>query len=480
MVTKTLGDVVRAAGGLIWVRGLNSRKIVIVHRKTRYGNEWTLPKGHLEQKNPNDAEGAVLEDWSEAALREAHEETKCKKEDLRIESIAGPISYMDDEKPKIVLYFNMTCLSDYDFNQKITDDKEVDEVRLVNVGQALALLKYPKERLLIQEIESLATEPLPKMEPVRLLWLRKAFKSASHRRLDENIGPFEIELKDKTSGILEQLRRHADAETEPNKKTQAEEELERVRRKSNAALEALECSKKALSLGEIEIGWRYLFQAELEQTAIVTDEPTTITTDNNKSLQRTALATLNEAEKKLKSWRLETIQAYLGKNGKLKEGITPGDVYRARKIMQEHFTNMYIKVHTAGFQLGILALIALALVFPVVILLPLLSPEVSLNNTGLIFAIAMFGALGGCFSGIFSISRQSGGGKIPDQILQSWVTIARPVVGVVAALAMSGFLLSGIIQLGALSVPLVLAVSFAVGFSERLLINALELKTGQS
>ena len=146
--------------------------------------------------------------------------------------------------------------------------------------------------------------------------------------------------------------------------------------------------------------------------------------------------------------------------------------------MQEHFTNRHIKLHTAGFQLGVLTLIALSLVFPLLILLPNLSSEIGLNNVGLLISIVLFGALSGCFSGVFSISRDAGEGKIPDQILSSWLTIARPVVGVMAALAMAGFLLSGIVQLGTLTVPLILAVSFAVGFSERLLVKAMELKGG--
>jgi hypothetical protein len=143
-----------------------------------------------------------------------------------------------------------------------------------------------------------------------------------------------------------------------------------------------------------------------------------------------------------------------------------------------NITNRHIKLHTAGFQLGVLTLIALSLVFPLLILLHNLSSEIGLNNVGLVISIILFGALGGCFSGVFSISRDAGEGKIPDQILSSWLTIARPVVGVMAALAMAGFLLSGIVQLGTLTVPLILAVSFAVGFSERLLVKAMELKGG--
>lgn len=446
MVLKAKGYVEKSAGGLVWSQGSNPKRIVIVHRK-RYGGEWTLPKGHLKTEK-RDNEELIIEDWQEAALREVAEETRCNVKDLKIEDTAGSLCYNVNGTPKFVLFFNMICLGDYDFNRKISDDEEVDEVRLVNLFEALSLLKYPKERVLIQ-----GTDPLASMKPARLLGLRKAFKSSSHRRLHESIGAYELELKNKIKRAVSEK--------------QNEEEKQKVIHSSEAALEALECSKKALALGEIEAGWRYLFQADLEQIALES---------NSSSLRKMASATLNEAERKLSSWRLKTVQGYLGEKGNLRDNIMVEDVYRSQKILKEHFTNRYIKLHTAQFQLGILSLIALALIFPAILITPSISGQVSLNSLGLIISVVLFGALGGCFSGIFSISRDAGEGKIPDKILSSWMTIARPVIGIMAALAISGFLLSGIIQVGTLTVPLILAISFTVGFSERLLIRAMDLK----
>jgi hypothetical protein len=45
-------------------------------------------------------------------------------------------------------------------------------------------------------------------------------------------------------------------------------------------------------------------------------------------------------------------------------------------------------------------------------------------------------------------------------------------------LAISVFLLSGLIQLGTLTEYLILAISFASGFSERLLVKAVESTSG--
>jgi len=65
--------------------------------------------------------------------------------------------------------------------------------------------------------------------------------------------------------------------------------------------------------------------------------------------------------------------------------------------------------------------------------------------------------------------------QIPDQLLNSWLTISRPLFGAMSALAISVFLLSGLIQFGDLTQNLILAISFVAGFSERFLLRAVEL-----
>jgi hypothetical protein len=55
-----------------------------------------------------------------------------------------------------------------------------------------------------------------------------------------------------------------------------------------------------------------------------------------------------------------------------------------------------------------------------------------------------------------------------------WLTITRPIIGAISALALSLLLLSGLVQVGELTHSLILAMSFAVGFLERLLIKTIE------
>ena len=151
----------------------------------------------------------------------------------------------------------------------------------------------------------------------------------------------------------------------------------------------------------------------------------------------------------------------------------------AGKFCQEHHTNTYIKLRTAQFQLEILAIIAIMPIIALIFLLPNISGQINFYNGALLGSIVLLGIMGGCFSGILSIARGTSKGRIPDQLLDSWLTLSRPIIGAVAALAISAFLISGLIQLGIyLTEYLILAISFAAGFSERLLVKAVESTSG--
>jgi len=56
-------------------------------------------------------------------------------------------------------------------------------------------------------------------------------------------------------------------------------------------------------------------------------------------------------------------------------------------------------------------------------------------------------------------------------------TLARPVIGAVAALAIFAFLVAGLLQVNGVTPGIVLAISFAAGFSERLVMSAVEKVT---
>lgn len=127
---KTVVDVIHAAGGLVWRNNNGKKELAVIHRPKH--DDWTLPKGKLEPG----------ESCQEAALREVREETGCQVE---IDSFAGCICYTPKDIPKIVLYWNMKLIEQCHFEPT----KEVDQLRWLNVKQALAKLVYRSERELI-------------------------------------------------------------------------------------------------------------------------------------------------------------------------------------------------------------------------------------------------------------------------------------------------------------------------------------------
>jgi 8-oxo-dGTP diphosphatase len=124
-------DTIQAAGGLVWRDSPRGREIAVIHR-SRYGGDWTLPKGKLEPG----------EQWQEAALREVQEETGCE---ARLGGFAGCNTYPVEGIPKVVLFWNMTLTGDCVFKPS----EEVKELHWLTVQEALEKLNYPSERALL-------------------------------------------------------------------------------------------------------------------------------------------------------------------------------------------------------------------------------------------------------------------------------------------------------------------------------------------
>jgi 8-oxo-dGTP diphosphatase len=129
---KTNNHVIQAAGGLIWRKTTRGREICILYR-SRY-NDWTLPKGKLQPG----------EDWFEAALREVHEETGCE---VKIEDFAGCTAYLVAGNPKVVLFWNMSVISEGEF----TPSKEIDQLEWASSSVARNKLTYAGERSLLPD-----------------------------------------------------------------------------------------------------------------------------------------------------------------------------------------------------------------------------------------------------------------------------------------------------------------------------------------
>ena len=184
---------------------------------------------------------------------------------------------------------------------------------------------------------------------------------------------------------------------------------------------------------------------------------------------------VKEIGKDIKEGFKETVEDVLSVRGKLKRDLEPRSVYFAATILHEHYGNVYQKLNILRRQQGTLLLISLfSLLIATVFILPNLESGIAIFNKLLLFAVVLFGIMGASVSGTLSIARGASSQRIPEQLLSSWITLARPIVGAVAALALFTFVLSGLFQVGEVSLGLILAVSFASGFSERLLAGAIK------
>ena len=122
-------DEIRAAGGVVVQDG----RVAVVHRP-RY-DDWSLPKGKLDPG----------EGWEEAALREIEEETGLR---CRLDEELEPAHYLSRGLPKTVRWWRMTVVEDLGLDR----DEEVDELRWLTPGEAVALLSYDHDRALVRAI----------------------------------------------------------------------------------------------------------------------------------------------------------------------------------------------------------------------------------------------------------------------------------------------------------------------------------------
>jgi 8-oxo-dGTP pyrophosphatase MutT (NUDIX family) len=455
-----VSSVIRAAGGLVW-RKAGGRKELAVIQRTRYGGDRTLPKGKLKSG----------EGWQEAALREVQEETRCE---ARLGRFAGSVIYPVDGVPKVVLFWNMTVVGDCRF----VPSDEVDALEWLPVKEALRTLDYEGERTLVEENlkESVAGPTLKARVHRGLSRLGRIWRSPSYERLVSAYAAYSVEL----DHSVKQCKQKPG--TDSSWASAAEDLLDNVR--------------QALDDGDIDLGWQCFSAAQrmelfgLEQL-------------EDGRLEARAQAVLHEADAKLGSWRKRTVQDVLADQNK--RDVTAGTVYHASQILHEHHSNVYRRLDIIGRQFRILVMVAVLAAVGWLVLAPHLdesaseadSPEspaseapagsqsipaleVQLDDRALLVSVALFGIMGASMSGILSLARATAGTRIPEQLLNSWFTLTRPVVGAVAALAIHAFLLSGLLVFGEETLGLVLAVSFAAGFSERLVVRAAESVAGGS
>ena len=124
-----------SAGGVIYRRNDGRVEVALAHR--RGPSVWALPKGTPDS-------GETIE---ETALRETREETGL---DVELVAPIDTIRYFfvrDSTRFRKTVHFYLMRAVGGDLSQH---DHEFDEVRWVELGEALGLLTYPTERAVVE------------------------------------------------------------------------------------------------------------------------------------------------------------------------------------------------------------------------------------------------------------------------------------------------------------------------------------------
>lgn len=279
-------------------------------------------------------------------------------------------------------------------------------------------------------------------------------------------------------------------------------ELEALEGPYNANGEALNCfewAKQAKSLlgeaersaeaGDAERGWRCLKAADRFTwhglSAVAPD-----------LLAAKVEAIANEAEdakKGVTRWRRESIRKLL----KDKEGqlipVSSQQVHRmieAKRLLDEHYDNVYQRLAILRTRLTVLCCLGLAFLilwFAVTPPVPLVvtvtdraDAFAALSSTParFWFTVVTAGLLGALISAFTSaIGTDPKQSSIPAELSTLTITAARLVVAALSAIAITLFLNSGILSFEQQSHALLIAVAVVSGFSDRLLLGAIERVT---
>jgi hypothetical protein len=291
---------------------------------------------------------------------------------------------------------------------------------------------------------------------------RKLFSSVSLQRLNNTIEIFEPELdaliKEKTPENVNNPWYY------------------------NTSKKLLDKAKDASKEGDAELGWLCLKAADRFILYGLEDNER-----NNEA--KLILAEAADEEKGLTSWRRKSIMALLAEpDGKLKPSLAPSTVARAKRTLDEHHDNDYHKYAILKVRLRLLTFISW-IAIAIWIAWPPISPDVKslaasnlpgvsnnpLSPQWLWFAVILSGVLGAVFSGFSSsIATDRKRTRIKSELTTSTLTFARLSLAMVSAIAISIFLLSGVLKIPSPNLELLLAVAFASGFSERLLLRAVD------
>jgi hypothetical protein len=153
----------------------------------------------------------------------------------------------------------------------------------------------------------------------------------------------------------------------------------------------------------------------------------------------------------------------------------------AQGLLDDYYQNQYYKHGLVLAHMRGLIAIAITALMTLLVLIGQISPDLLRSDDWdwkLLLVVLLFGVLGACFSATIKVQGDTAKSKIPEMTAGFSITLARTVLGATPALAAYAFLKAKVLTIGSgesSTIPAALAVAFAAGFSERLVLRLLKL-----
>ena len=414
------------AGGVVWRRRRLRWHIALVERRPRNGEpaEWSLPKGHIEPpETPKDA-----------ALREVAEEVGWRAAIVRE---LEPLRYKPTGPERRIRMWEMRAVSKISGGsaEENPAGEQILAADWVRPEHAIARLTHDEQARFLA-----ASLPGQNAGRRRPLWWGYARR---RERLRASLDVYEAELRSRSDPTTIALELIGDAR------------------------------RQVATRGDIDTGWMFLVAAQRQE--ILTMDPSEVAS------RRQALVAETDA-KLQNSWRGTAIRKLLVAEERDADQDAPQEqdekrrLAEATRLRDEYSDNVYRRLAHTREQLTILGVIAFVVTTALLALLTTSAiPSSGTPEQPLAFlGVALFGALGGAFSGAISLMRAIDTTRttIPQVLSSGFTTIMRPVVGTVGAIAAYTFLGAGLFT--GVDVEGGYAVAFAAGFSERLVSRVAE------
>ena len=231
------------------------------------------------------------------------------------------------------------------------------------------------------------------------------------------------------------------------------------------AKQLLEEGRRAIDAGDVDRCWHMLNTAN--RVLIARRDPIA---------RGDATRVLLIESRKLSKWRRNGIASLVNASSVPE----PSALMDALQLRDDFFENRYQRIAMQREQLTTLLVISL---IAITVILVIAATAGGFDGLGTwdwrtLTLLLMFGILGASFSAARTITTDTLNSLIPELVMSKWITVARTVLGACPGLAIYAFLQSDLLNLGNINTAKALAIAFAGGFSERLVVKAVETVTG--